>query len=381
MSLQKFFVLCPIHPLIYITIALILGIFSKYYSSWKLIILICTILGSALIYLHSKLRSNYKLALIIILAFLGGALRLSYQINSHIEFIDIVHRFPCTIEGTVTSTTLLENSRTKQSLLIKTNFIFLHGLYKEKHEMHKNIQVYLLKPLKIMVDDVIRIENITLKNPNNDSFNSFLIKEDIAATAFLTKEKIEIIKHPEQSFSRSFFYFKETVLVHCREKLSDQTFSLFSSIFLGNRVAGKKDMEDPKEQCKTWGISHYLARSGLHLVIFVFAWHLLLKLLPISFLLKEILMLFLSILYFLLSWSSISFIRAFATFIFYKACIVTASPIQSFYLLTLVCFLVLVHNPMQLFFLDFQLSFGLTFALAWFNNIQFHKNLLPHSNH
>jgi competence protein ComEC len=304
-----------------------------------------------------------------------------FQKNKHSEFIELVHGIPCEIQGRVIAVSRLEQSRMKQSILIESSTITLLGLLKDTRVVSRKIQVYTLRPYDIIADDHISIKGVVLKKPNKDSYNFYLMKENIAATAFLINEKLELMHRPKQSFFRWLSVLKDTLLKECRKKLNKQTFSLFSSVFLGNRLLGKKEMEDPKEQCKTWGISHYLARSGLHLVIFVFAWHMLLKLLPIPFLLKELIMLFLSILYFLLSWTSISFIRAFATFIFYKTCIITSSPINTFYLLTLVCFLVLLFNPMQLFFLDFQLSFGLTFALAWFNNVQVHKKLQTNSNH
>ncbi len=66
--------------------------------------------------------------------------------------------------------------------------------------------------------------------------------------------------------------------------------------------------------------------------------------------------------------------RALYTFILYKICILHKRPSHLVYLLSLVCFFVLLDNPMQLFFLDFQLSFTLTFALAWFNQISSRKN-------
>jgi hypothetical protein len=51
--------------------------------------------------------------------------------------------------------------------------------------------------------------------------------------------------------------------------MNTNTFALFSSLFLGNRTAIKQDLEEQKPLFKVWGISHFLARSGLHLLIFI----------------------------------------------------------------------------------------------------------------
>ena len=79
----------------------------------------------------------------------------------------------------------------------------------------------------------------------------------------------------------------------------------------------------------------------------------------------------LSILYFILSWPSISFIRAFLIFLFTKYCNLHRHPTHFMHILLLTCCIVLLINPLQLFFLDFQLSFFLTFghwAPSWFHD-------------
>jgi competence protein ComEC len=150
---------------------------------------------------------------------------------------------------------------------------------------------------------------------------------------------------------------------------------LFSTIFLGNKDGVKKRLNNEKIFFKLWGISHYLARSGLHLVVFLALLELLLRLIPITFVLKQIISLCIAMIYFLLSWSSLSFMRAFLTFIMYKICLLLGLSSNFLHLVILTCFITLLYNPAHLFFLDFQLSFGLTFALAWFNHIQSIKTM------
>src|SRR3990167_3930800 len=119
-----------------------------------------------------------------------------------------------------------------------------------------------------------------------------------------------------------------------------------------------------------WGLSHVLARSGLHLVIFVFIWRWLLNFLPLSFYRKNLLLLFISLVYALCSWPSVSFIRAWYALIFYFFCaLFLRRPSHTLHIISLVYCIILFLNPLQLFFLDFQLSFLLTYALTWMGEL------------
>jgi len=369
-ALKHHFIPFNMHPFLPQTIAFICGIFlqkwlaTPFVFAFGITLTIITIAGY--ITLQKKLLATFCLLSLICTC---GSLRYYYQQKNHADFFSLIADCPFDTQATVTSIVPMEQARMKWCITVLTENIQTYSTIQTVHNVSKTIQIYTSKKPNIQVQDVIKIKNLTLKKASKDSYNNYLIKEDIAATLFLPTFDFDVIKHPTYSFARTLYYFKENLLSRCKKKLSPQTFAFFSSVFLGNRQWGKKHMEKPKEYCKTWGISHYLARSGLHMVIFIFAWHLLLNLLPISLRFKEIFLIFLSILYYMLSWSSISFIRAFFSFILYKSCSLLKLPSQLLHLLTIVTFLVLLFNPMQLFFLDFQLSFGLTFALAWFNHI------------
>jgi competence protein ComEC len=155
-----------------------------------------------------------------------------------------------------------------------------------------------------------------------------------------------------------------------KKAMNETTFTLFASIFLGYKQLSKQITDITKNHFMTWGVTHYLARSGLHMIIFIFIWQFILAFLPLPWFFKELILILVGLTYGLLSWSSISFIRAFLTFLLYKWCNLLSKQINVLHLLATVCLIVLLANPIQLFFLDFQLSFGLTFALACFNQIQ-----------
>ena len=123
-----------------------------------------------------------------------------------------------------------------------------------------------------------------------------------------------------------------------------------------------------------------LGPFGLHLVIIIFSWEMLLRSLPLPFLFKNLITLVLALLYALFTFSSISFIRALLTLIFYRFIVMAHRQINTVHIISLITFLVLLYNPIQLMFLDFQLSFWITFLLAWINQINTqHKNAVQNS--
>lgn len=356
-----------VHSLFFQTMMYAAGIIvqASFFSPWIIALSSCLTIITASTYLLKKQPIFLTLSLLM-LFFSAGSCRYYYQQNEHRKFYQLILNKPFNVVGTVTSISWIEQSRMKWCVALQTESIEINNAI---IPTEKTVQFYVQQKPKLQVQDLIKIQDVLIKKPPKDSYNSYLIKEDIAATLFVPTINHTLLTHPQISFKRWLFYTKERLLWRFKSKLSPQTFAFFSSVFLGHRAWGKAKMEKPKDNCRTWGISHYLARSGLHMVIFIFSWHMLLNLLPLSLLFKDFFLIFLSVIYYLLSWSSISFIRAFTSFILYKFCNVLKVQSQLLHLLTIVTLAVLIINPMQLFFLDFQLSFGLTFALAWFNNI------------
>lgn len=159
--------------------------------------------------------------------------------------------------------------------------------------------------------------------------------------------------------------------------MNRKTFTYFSSLFLGNRAdVSKFYMDEMKQEFRLWGLSHYLARGGLHLILIIAVWLSFLRLLPLGIKTKNILLTLLMLLYCTLSWFNITFIRACSCFFIYQFLVITDQQVHRLHILTLVTFTILFFNPVQLFALDFQLSFGLTFSLILFNQLQHQRRLL-----
>ncbi len=244
----------------------------------------------------------------------------------------------------------------------------------------KKITLYAHKKLNLTIADTIHIANATLKKPNSESMNNYFIKENILGMLVLDANQYTKLNHPRVSFWRWIYTRRNTLVCTLQTHLHPTTFAFFSLLFLGNKSIPKKMLSLLKEKFKLWGILHYLARSGLHLVLFIILWEVLLKMLPLPFIFKHILLLTITITYCLLTWTSISFFRSYCGFLLYKVGILTNRQTNSLHILTVITALLLLSNPMYLFFLDFQLSFGITFLLAWLNQLNIQKNMAVPAN-
>lgn len=368
MHVSNHFILFSLHPINYCAFALIISIaFSSYAPFWILAGLLVTVV---MIFAIRRFSKMWFIALAVIYS--AGFWRYQTCLETYRQFTQKLENKACTVNAEVTDIQCVYNGRTKQKIAIATRSFTLCDSTEYKDV--KNIYLYLNKRVDLQIGDEIELYDFVLKPNSNQSYAQYLMKENIAATVFATDLHYTLIRRPQCSFAKTVHTFKQELLERCRKKLSPKTFSFFSSVFLGNKDHEKKLMEGPKDSCKVWGISHYLARSGLHMVIFIYLWHLFLNFLPLPFLAKEIILILIGLTYHLLSWPSISFLRALMSFLLFKTCSLLQLPSPLLHLLSLVTIAVLLDNPSQLFFLDFQLSFGLTCALAWFSRVTIQKS-------
>lgn len=360
-----------IHPLFVLVISAIIGIAFQFIYSPHIAISILALFTGMFIFLYSFYVSKHSVFIFcVLLGFSCGALRLHQQTTLQAELIKMLCNKKMDFEGEITDMQISHSKQQKHRITLSVSRYHLENdSNPEWLQANASVFIYTRNNLtEYKVGDTIKLENTELKHSeNNPSFNNYLLKEGIIATVFLHNATIQPVKQRGNGVSSWLYTQKNKLLNRLRNRFTHPTFALFTSLFLGNRAEEKKEQDTIAQQSKNWGTSHHLARSGLHLVIFIYLLHSLLRFLPISLFAKEFLLLFLCIIYYLFTWSSISFIRAFITFLFYKVCTILQFPSHVLHVLTLASGLVLFSNPMQLFFLDFQLSFGLTFTLAWFN--------------
>ncbi len=321
------------------------------------------------IFLLQKNYSNSKI--VYFFFFFSGALLLQNQKNNHQDTLKELENKRFDLIAKIINQEKNPQNSYKETLTIqveKIKQVGQQGFYAKNF----NLSIYLRIPSDVSVGDVIEIKSINIKKPapkkiltNNPSFNEYLLKEDVLTTVFINNLNYTKIYTPEFSIKRWLLEKKQTIFSEIKTKLSPKTFAYFSYIFLGNKK--DKTISGIRKQFNNWGISHYLARSGLHIILFILIWKFLLGLIPIKLNFKHLILLSICISYQLLSWSSISFSRAFYVFIIYELGKLLNKQTSFMHILSLVCLFILITNPVQLFFVDFQLSFALTFALAIFS--------------
>ncbi len=233
-----------------------------------------------------------------------------------------------------------------------------------------NLQCYSTSNSCVQVDNIIEIQDVKIKVPQdqslsqNSSYKNYLIKENLLASVFFYKNKnIKILRTPKFSFKRLIWNIQVNTYQRLQQKMHPTVFTYFSLMFLGN--THHKNIDSMRNTFNYWGLSHYLARSGLHIVLFILIWTIFLQLIPISIRFKRSLLIIICITYKLFSWTSLPFTRAFYAFILTEIGKIFNLQTNFLHLLCIVCMTILLFNPMQLFFLDFQLTFALTFALAF----------------
>ncbi|HEV2601532.1 MAG TPA: ComEC/Rec2 family competence protein [Candidatus Babeliales bacterium] len=298
-----------------------------------------------------------------------GGFLLQRQINQFQRFHTQINQRKIDITGTVSD---IQYVNRQMVITIKNIATKQQNDSVNKWTSHQEkIQIYTNNKEDICVSDTIEVHDIYIKNAPNSSFSQYLIKEGIGTTLFIPKLQYTLKNTDRQSWQCLIHQKKESLYNSLRQKFSPHCFTMFSAIFLGKSNTDKKQHSTSiKAAFSIWGIMHYLARSGLHLVILVYLWLLLLNTIPISCNYKYLTLIIVNCIYCLLSWSSIPFYRALATVILYKINSLLRLQNNFLHLLAFICLCILLYNPIQLLFLDFQLSFGLTFALAYFSLIK-----------
>lgn len=362
----QYFHLIAIPPLLPIALFFIIGIL--WHSAIPALLIIFCILLCAIFFVHKKQTPFLKHVIICSFFTLLGAYLHHKELYDYDSFYTFTHDTAVTINGIVIDkNTVIMHHKQSTAVTIAINII---SNKTSTYKSNKIIIVHIPKKNdNITVGDTITLFDIRCKKPTNQSFRLYQIKEQIAATIFENNLCYTINNHPAWSLRRLLWNQKKRLLDGISTKLSPQGFQFFTSLFLGNRMCVKNSLETTNEQFKIWGISHFLARSGLHLALFILIWQAIFCFIPLPLFYKQIIITLLSSIYFILTWTSAPFTRSFAQFILHKWCFFTKTPFHLLHYLTIVTFCFLLYCPLYLFFLDFQLSFALTYALAWLSQL------------
>jgi competence protein ComEC len=325
----------------------------------------CLAIATACIAITARMTSSaYKTALLCLSLFALGFVRCYWQQASYKAMLQSLQQTTALhLYAQVTDIKKADHPRYKAVMVCSVTARYTDDSMAD-YAHSWNLQCYCATMPSCTVGDTIQLHNVHITPARNNDFGTFLLKENLHATAFIKRAQCSLVYHPAWSCARYLHELRQQITQQLHSKCSPQTFGLIMLIFFGDRLQAKKEYLATKELFNGWGIMHFLARSGLHLVIFIVALNYCLRRIPLAFGYKKLLLACICMLYYLLSWSSISFVRALLTFFWYTTYTLCNLQIDGPRIVMLVTTLCLVHNPMLLFFLDFQLSFGLTLVLA-----------------
>ena len=365
--IKKNFITIPLHSSFWCALALVLGIItSSLEISYTLLLYLTllTLLFTLPVLIFSTSLRKPLILLIISSFFIGGYYRYTSYKYYYKRTQALVLNTPLTGTARIQECTTTSN-RFKTCLTLTVTELSNSTLHAPA-----TVRLYINQKLSLKPEDSISFKNLTIKKQNNESFGWYLCKENIAGCAYIKKLNYKLLNRPTWSIRRYCATKREAIAISVASSLSDRAYTLFATVFLGKKEKSYCYYE-LRASCVHWGIVHYLARSGLHVVVLIGLWMIIVQSLGIPFIGYRILILVLLFLYYLLSWPSISFVRALLVFFMYQACIISGRSFNSLHLLTLTTVIILIVNPMQLFFLDFQLSFGLTCALGIYREIAY----------
>lgn len=358
-----------IPPLFFYAAALIAGISWQCNIFCPQIYQISGILLSLLIFIAYQF-SAVRFTLIIpgiIFSFFIGALRSCI----HEYTLQNAQQRLCNRQLTVLGT-VLDNETDGKRCTIELQAVMADGYACSQPNI--SIQIQSKDRLICTRGDHVLIPKLQLRSATKNYFK----KQNIFASATCNATTIKTIKQQSCNiYTRNMRWLdtqRAAVLQSVQTQCRPETFSLLSSLFFGCNNA----TDLLREEFQWWGISHYLARSGLHLVIFVMMLQWLFIWLPCTITTRRFFAIVCIALYALFSWTSVSFARSILMIYALFLCYYFQIRSHAIHNVSLACCIILFYNPAYLITLDFQLSFALTLALALFNDAMIFRKVQLH---
>jgi ComEC/Rec2-related protein len=224
----------------------------------------------------------------------------------------------------------------------------------EIYFVDKKIHLFLPTKIRIKSQQKIFLENIVIKPPTEGSYKIFCLQELIWGAVYATPKNYTL-QHTAESRQISIF---EKI----SRKLSLKAKILFNLIFIGQKDAGYIS-QTVRHQSLYWGVSHIIARSGMHLSIIFLLIFCMLMSLPLPYRYKLILTIISVACFFIATPQSTSFNRAFLMIIVYLLSQIHNVLHSGLHALTTITFFILLYNPFIALSLGFQLSFGITYII------------------
>jgi len=338
------------------TLALIAGICLAPYYLWSIFFLT---ISCAILYKEKNLQT---LLICILCFFFFGSTRYHQHRATYFAESQLLNK-NCNLVATVTDILPKLDEQEQICILLHVISVEIDGT---STNLNKNIYLFLphYTTLWLKSHQKILLKNILLKHPRSESYQEYLMRENIWATAHQKKLVYTTLQKPSL-LMQQLDELTNLPMKSARIALSELAHTLYLSIFCGKKIKSATTTEI-KQLFQYWGISHQLARSGLHLIILIGILSLFLSFIPCSLTKKESVVVAVLFFYYLSTYPSVAFLRAFLMYSLYILCKklnLLSSPIH---ILLIVALVILSINPAHIFFLDFQLSFSITLLILSF---------------
>ncbi|MBP7854461.1 ComEC/Rec2 family competence protein [Candidatus Babeliales bacterium] len=360
----------PITHLIFLATGICIAttIAFKYHQELLLIYTLCCMSTLAFYY-----KPQYLITYCTILFF---AWHTSNNIQTRIQALNTDHEYlqtPVTIRGRIAQKNY--NSAHKNQVIIILKNCQIQKSFFKKLTSTKTIMLLMSAKHAQNLESgkEILIKKVILQQPEPAAdFYQYLLKENIWATAFIKQPNITVLRKESSIMYQCYTVF--TAL------LNPESSQLFEPLFLGKRDKTISSIA-MQHQSLYWGIAHHMARSGIHLVTLLSLVLAIFHLLRIRYIYRYIMCSVLALCYFQISVINISFMRALSMMLMQMFSKLHQFNYSSAHALSLTTLILVTYNPFIIFFLDFQLSFGITAAIIWLFNKKYAKTIvLPTNN-
>ena len=203
-------------------------------------------------------------------------------------------------------------------------------------------------------------------NPHQFNYKDFLKKQGIYHRLHSTKNQIIQLENP----SKTLFGYASNLRANLIEKLKKEGFgqeelSVIQALLLGQR---NDISEETYNNYKNAGAVHILAVSGLHIGILLLLLQFILKpieLLPKGKTIKLLVIVCLLWCFAFIAGLSASIVRAVTMFSFLAYAMYLNRPTNTFNIIALSMFFILLFKPLFLFQVGFQMSYAAVLAIVW----------------
>ncbi len=362
----RWYILPPLSPVGYLAIGTMLGIISQQALGLLSTLLIILCVGLPLFIKRSIVPA---IARVFVYALIGGTVlgagRMAWSEKKNT--LPVSHKDTIDIKAHVLEREETDVPPWKMRITLHVNKFRINKAEKRWHPAHFTMRTYLASPCDIHIDDQIVAYQLPVSIPQEGSIKLYFARERVETTSFTYRLRYYCITRPTYSLRRMLYLRRNKLFDSLSKRMSIYNFSLFASLFAGNKKTNINEFNATATEFRRWGIVHYLARSGLHMATLALLWKVIFRWIPAPWRMRIFLQMLAIAVYALLSWSSVSFIRALIVLAgtnFYDALKIPSNLLQ---ILSVACLLMLLVNPYLIFFIDFQLTFLLTCALVIFN--------------